>query len=149
MARLRGRSSPAALLLLAACGLFGPNDRDDLAAARARWDELGPSSYVLTVERQCFCLPLGPVQVTVVSSAVTERQVVSTGQPVPADQAEYYPDVPGLFQLVADALDRADAVEVQYDGQWGFPSKVVIDYAKNAIDDELTVTAGGFVAGLR
>ena len=43
----------------------------DAAGYRAIWDANHPASYSYTIERTCFCLPLGPLTVTVVDGEVT------------------------------------------------------------------------------
>lgn len=94
--------------------------------------------------RSCFCESLGPIRVVVADGVVTSRTTAG-GQPVPAASANNYPDVPGLFALVEDAFRRAATTNATFDPQYGFPAQVVIDYIAAAIDDELTITAGGFI----
>ncbi|HSB03196.1 MAG TPA: DUF6174 domain-containing protein, partial [Anaerolineales bacterium] len=39
---------------------------------------------------------------------------------------------------------KADEVLVEYDETYGFPTKVNIDFIKNAVDDELALTISNF-----
>jgi Family of unknown function (DUF6174) len=134
----------AASLVATGCGLAGPGEQDDFEAAKARWEANGPASYRITIQRLCYCGSVEPVQVTVSGGSVVDRRYVETGDPVPDQLVAFYPAVPGLFDLVADAYRRADDAHATYDPDWGFPTNVVIDYVKNAIDDELTVTTSDF-----
>ena len=138
----RGGWTGLALLALAGCGLFEPGHVEGLGEAVARWNQRGPRDYQIVVRRECFCGSVDPVRVTVIGGEVTERRYVTTDQPVPETLAELYPGVPGLFALVADAYHRADRVDARFDPELGFPTVVAIDYVRNAVDDELTLTAG-------
>ena len=150
-ARRRGRL-PFALLagaLLAGCAGAGPAEveggggAEGLARARARWEATGLDDYRYTLARNCFCIgsAVGPAVVTVVDGTVTS--VVRQGEGEPAD-AELYPSVEGLFDVVEDALRRdAHEVDVTYDPATGVPVHIWIDYVEMAVDEEL-----GFEAGL-
>ncbi|HMB89921.1 MAG TPA: DUF6174 domain-containing protein, partial [Rhodothermales bacterium] len=49
--------------------------------------------------------------------------------------------IDGLFEVLQRALKEADDVEVDYDAQYGFPTRIAIDYYKNAVDDEVSYRA--------
>lgn len=128
--------------MLAGCTTAPDNGLDN---AKARWAAAGVTSYELVIQRSCFCEDLGQVRVVVTDGVITSRTVLSTGQPLPAASADNYPDVPGLFAFVEDAFRHAASINASFDGQYGFPRQVVVDFIAAAVDDELTVNVSGFV----
>jgi len=140
----RTRLLVAALLIpLAACReSTGPDNQ--LAAARARWAEHGPTTYTITVARACECLPemSGPVIVTVRARAVTSREYAGTGAPVASPLAEQFPSVEQLFARI-EAAQRAHVAQlvVIYHPALGYPVRVAIDYLAGMVDDEVTYSA--------
>ncbi|NNF29701.1 MAG: hypothetical protein HKN73_20930 [Gemmatimonadetes bacterium] len=128
------------LLGVAGCGEFGVETERlrDIERNRELWERQGMESYRYAVERLCFCGLAGPVRVTVVDGAVTERIFVQSGDPVPAEQADWYPTVEGLFSILFDAAQRnAHDIEVTYDPDTGVPLDIFIDYEQNVADEEL------------
>ena len=137
----------AAMLVFIACGdgfLSSTRFVASLRAARARWASSGVDSYELTVRRLCFCGFVEPVRVKVVDGVIVSRTVVSTGDPVPAVYASYYPDVPGLFAIVEEAADDADEFDAVFDPSYGYPAEISIDWIENAVDDEEAYLAETF-----
>ncbi len=133
------------LAVLAGCST-GPDRDEAFLAAKARWASKNIASYEIVVRRTCFCATVESVKVTVVNGQVTSRVFIATGDAVPANLVEYYPGVPGLFDIVEDGYDRAASINVTFDPEYGFPSLTVIDYIGNAIDDEVAISATGFAA---
>lgn len=147
---MRTRRLLIALLVLTACGgdgfLAGTRFAFDLRTARARWENSGIDSYEITVRRICFCLLTDPVRIVVEDGVVVSRTVMTTGQPLTTGQAEYYPEVPGLFAIVEDAIREADTVNSAFDPTYGFPTLISIDWAADYADDEVTYQTEGFTA---
>lgn len=152
MIRLRRIPSSRALaavlpvVSLAACSIFGPDDRldDELAGARARWASVGPDSYTFTLQRICFCLPesSGPARVTVIDGAVSGVVYAESGEPVPEQYAYGFPSVGGLFDVIEEALEQdAARVDVTYDPETGVPIDIFIDYHEGVADEELGFSA--------
>ena len=112
--------------------------------ARARWDRANIDSYEMTVRRLCFCGFVDPVRVTVSDGAIVSRVNLLTGEPVPENIAELFPDVPGLFAIVDDARANADELDAEYDETYGFPRSIVIDWIENAADDEVAYVVEDF-----
>jgi hypothetical protein len=141
-----------ALLGLTSCRLIlGPDDlgekQRDLDRNRRRWESLGIVSYDYTLRRSCFCATeaIGPVRISVRNGVVTARVYVDTGQPVASVFWDIFPAIDGVFDIVQKAIDREAAdLRTSYDSGMYFPNEIVIDYVRNAVDDELTVTATGF-----
>lgn len=145
--RVFGYSLIATLVAVGAgCGLSGPGrSLDRFDEAKRLWDRENPANYAVTVQRLCFCGNVDQVRIVVVNRQVISRTVVASQQPLPANLNESYPDIPGLFATVKDAILRADAINVSFDRTYGFPSDATIDFIKNAIDDELTLKVTDFV----
>jgi hypothetical protein len=133
--------------LTASCGIFDPDGRDDvrddLAAAKELWRSQGFDSYEFVLRRLCFCGGgTEPAAVVVRNGARVSVTVVETGQPMPANFAQYYLTVPELFTFIEDAIARdADSIVVSYDRQYGFPTSIRIDYARNTADEEMAYEA--------
>jgi hypothetical protein len=137
----------ATLLALAACGDADPVGTRfalSLRAAHARWESSGIDSYELTVQRLCFCPFVEPVRVKVVDGAIVSRTLVSTGEPVPAAYASYFPDVPGLFAIVEEAATGADKLDAGFNASYGFPAEISIDWVERTADDEEVYLAETF-----
>jgi hypothetical protein len=128
---------------LGGCDIAGPGDPTfEVYQNRGLWRAERPLSYEYTVQRLCFCITdaVRPVRVRVTGDSVTSRVYADDGTPVPAQYAESFPTVDGLFQLILDAMaDDADEIEVVYDPDTGVPLEIAIDYIEMAVDDELTV----------
>ncbi|MGH9464661.1 MAG: DUF6174 domain-containing protein [Thermoanaerobaculia bacterium] len=102
-----------------------------LAAARGRWEALGPESYLLEIETRG---PAGARQVVEVRGGEVVR--MTTGGVEASREAWRYWTVDALFSFLATELANADAAESTYrapagsvvlkasfDGRWGFPSR--------------------------
>ena len=135
------------LLALGACD-DDPVSPLGLVAAKARWERANIDSYEMTVRRLCFCGFIAPVRVTVSRGAIVSRANVETGEPVPANVASLYPDVPGLFAIANEARTNADGFNVEYHLTYGFPTAIVIDWRTNAADDEVTYYVEDFAVRL-
>ena len=93
-----------------------------LSLNRVRWERQNLHDYQYTGERFCFCLPEGPVSVTVVSDQVTSVRVVATGAQLPT--AGWY-TVQQLFDLAQDYFGEEDkSVRVEYDPVLGYPTLI-------------------------
>lgn len=127
----------SAMFTLTSCSsMVGP--REELASARVKWAQNAPSAYSMKISRGCECLTeaIGPVTVTVVNGAISARYT-TTGAAVPKNLAALFPDVEGLFNLIETAQkENYYKVDVDYDPEWGFPTRISIDQVKNMVDDE-------------
>jgi hypothetical protein len=89
---------------------------------------------------------LVPVRVTVRDRDVQSVIDIQTGEPV-TTELYHAMTVEQLFAVVADALEQnAHRVTVDYDLYWGYPRSIFIDYDREAVDDELSITAHGLVS---
>lgn len=146
---MRFRASlSATLFMLVACGgdgfLAAMRPIASLRAARARWESAGINSYEMTVRRLCFCVLTDPVRIVVEDGVVISRTVMTTGQPLATREAEYYPDVPGLFAIVEEAIREADDFDSAFDATYGFPTLISVDWAADYVDDEIVYRTEGF-----
>ncbi len=119
----------------------GPNAalRQDLDAARARWQAQGYVDYELTLQRDCFCGEdyRGPVVVSVRGGQVVGRTYQESGEPVSAEIAPYFPDVLGLFGFLEESLDENPAeARAEFHSELGYPTNVWIDFRANVADEE-------------
>jgi hypothetical protein len=140
----------AASLLLGACApvmsTTGPATPSTEGEYRAIWDAAHPPSYTYTIERTCFCLPLGPLAVTVqdgrVTSIVTkdDRRLKPDGPRL----TSYPVSIDALFDYVAEAERDADQSEVGYDPTLGYPAVVDIDWTSATPDDNVTIEVSDF-----
>jgi hypothetical protein len=89
---------------------------------RVRWERQNLHDYQYTGERFCFCLPEGPVSVTVVSDQVTSVRVVATGAQLPT--AGWY-TVQQLFDIAQGYFGEKDkSVRIEYDRALGYPTLI-------------------------
>lgn len=117
----------------------GPAD-SLLEANRALWSASGIDSYRYRFRWECFCGEdfVRVVDIIVVDGAIVSVLDASTGRPVSEEAAAYYRTIDGLFDFVRGAIDGpASSVQSVYDANLGYPAETFIDYAANAIDDEL------------
>jgi len=154
MPTLRPPTVPRALslailgLLLSGCTVItGPDDawdreQRDLSRARRTWSTSFIEDYEFVVRRNCFCLMGGvAVRVVVQRDVVVAREIDGTSTPLPSGLAYLYPSIDGIFSVIQDAIDtRAYQIDASYDGRYGFPTDVYIDYERRAVDEELGYT---------
>ena len=114
---------------------------DELGAAEDRWESFGPASYDLTITAVCECRLGGPVRVSVRDGVVVSRTYASTGQPVPVDISDQFPDVDGLFLKIRRLLeDGSSTVETEYDPLTGYPREIAIDREMIPVDGGIIYT---------
>jgi hypothetical protein len=130
----------SAALLIGACGQSLSSVQDDLDTATAVWMSDVPSSYTLAYERRCLCANAGAFLAEVTDGVVSS---VEPAQGIGGvDEINSALTVERLFATVQGAIDReAEVVEVDYDGERGYPVRIFIDADRGGEDDELTVTA--------
>lgn len=110
--------------------------------AKAKWESKNVEHYVVTQQLSCFCTPNSthPVQFDVMSGSVVTGtlQDVNETDRIPASQLTVNPmTVEQAFAFIQDAIDReADSIDVAYDAEYGFPTKMNIDYSVMMADEE-------------
>jgi len=139
------------LLSLSGCSPTDPGNLDDVTEAmqanRGKWRSQGIDSYEFVLRRLCFCAGgTDPARLLVRSGTRLSVTDVTTGQPIPAEWAQYYPTVDGLFEFIADAIaQKAHSIEVEYHAVLGYPTSIRIDYIENAIDEEMAFEASALL----
>jgi hypothetical protein len=128
----------------AACLPTSPGETGAFQRGTLRWAARAPASYQIVLQRSsCECLPewLIPVRVTVRDHEVQSVIDVRTGDPV-TTELYHAMTVEQLFAVIASAQDQnAYRVNVEYDQHWGYPRDIYIDYDREMVDDELSITA--------
>jgi hypothetical protein len=82
---------------------------------------------------------IGPVVVTVRNGAIESRHYTRDGAIVPAEYAELFPSVEGLFDIIETARrEGAAQLDVSYDPTLGYPVRIAIDWHATHVDDEVT-----------
>jgi hypothetical protein len=137
-----GRSALACIVAtLLGCG-DGVGPLSELARAELRWRQSAVQTYSLALTRSCFCGQGATGLVTVsVRGGVVESRIYGDGSPVPENLYRAFPDVPGLFALIGDALRDGGNVTVTYHPILGTPTQAAIDFHPGAIDDEVYYSA--------
>jgi hypothetical protein len=144
---LRKRIALASVLALvtislSACVDFvGPGyqrDSRDLTRNERLWRDFGPFDYDYVVVYDCFCGFAGtPVRVFVRNNQVVDEVYENSGLPVTSGYNVFNRTVEDLFDVVRDGVDRrADEIRASYDGYYGYPRTVQIDYDFHAADEE-------------
>jgi hypothetical protein len=115
-----------------------------LDTAKSSWEEVGLVAYTYIYQRSCECLPedTAPKVVEVVDGVV----ISVDGQPVHAVERsgndDNIPTIEGLFKKIQGAIGSdAFRVDVQYDGELGYPLSIYIDYYEDIADEELIISA--------
>lgn len=126
-----------------ACGVLEPEgERGNLDEARRRWTAQGFTSYEYRLTQLCFCPVevVRPYIVRVHDGTVVDVRDAETGAAAPSFYRAR--TVPELFEVIDDALDRnADSLVVEYHAQFGYPTRITIDYDRQTADEELGLRA--------
>jgi len=136
----------ATVILLSACSPA----KTDLDQNRDKWTQANVTHYRFQLFVGCFCAFTQQMPLTV---EVKDGEVMAitnnAGEAIAADMLaifEQYDTIERLFDFVENAQKDADEVKVDYDATHGFPARVSIDYIKNAMDDELSLSITNFEA---
>ncbi len=130
-------------LVLSACGA-----KSELASNMDKWNKQGPTHYRFQLTISCFCPFMDVIPVTV---EVQNGQIVSltdvNGQPLADNFRATFEEaatIEGLFAIAAENIANADKVEIVYDAQYGFPTSIIVDRIKLAVDDEISYYVEAF-----
>jgi hypothetical protein len=116
-----------------------------------RWQASGVTHYRFSLFVGCFCafsqrMPL-TVEVNgnrVVSMTYADGISISPGE----QDFEYFSrfaTIDRIFTELQSVLaGEADEVSVTYNAEFGFPEQINIDYIKQALDDELSLSVSNF-----
>lgn len=129
----------AVTALLGCSDTSGPSPLEALYQANLqKWTQTGPTSYRMEIGRSCACPASATVILTVRNLVVESRVYSDTGEPVPADKAGEFPDVPALFAIIRQALDLDYyALSIQYAPTYGYPATVLLDRVGSTLEDNI------------
>ena len=114
--------------------------RNELNAQREKWAAQRIEDYQLTLSRSCFCAPEGAglVVLTVLEGEPVQWLYFLSGDPLESEWQAVFPTVDGLFDFIADAIDRgAEDLSITYDPDLGLPVDVRVDYRLAMADEEI------------
>lgn len=139
------------LLALAGCSALGLDGRTSEAARlrhnKAKWADQGISAYRFSYDVSCFCPRTGPIAVEVQGAAVVRATYEESNEPLSPYAQQHLPTVESLFAIAEQAIaGKADLLEVDYHPVLGYPTRIAIDRAFNAADDEVVHYASALVA---
>lgn len=135
---------PLAIVASGCSALTGPSQTDRLADAVLRWDAAQLSAYEMDLIRGCYCgfIDAGyVVTIRVDDGAIVDAKFKESGEPIEGEHRDALPTVQSLFALIADAIEqKAHQLTVVYHAEHGAPMSIGIDYIRNAVDDELSIS---------
>ena len=140
---VRGRvfAGAVALLLIGSCN--DPNGPEqELTAAEAKWNSVGPSSYSFDVRRLCFCTTEATRAVTATVSGGALVSLVYTDSGTVADTSLFREllTVPRLFDLLRSTMATGPVeATISYDSVLGYPVHAFFDFSKAIADEEFGV----------
>jgi hypothetical protein len=116
-----------------------PTDlRTELQRNRELWNGTRLPSHRYDLRRDCFCLPPNYIEVRVVNREVQEIVNADTGESIEMLDSSFPVTVDDLFDLLDDAIDWADFIDVEYHASYGAPMRIAIDYTRELADDEIS-----------
>ena len=144
------------LTLALACSSGGPKFDDaqaELDTNRTLWGQTRANDYTYEYHVDCECSDnFGQtVKVTVSNGNVVSVVYAELGEygklgdpPVVAGSPRYH-TISGLFDLIEAAIrQEPDQLIVRYDGEFGYPTNIEIDYLIEATDDEYILIASAY-----
>jgi hypothetical protein len=150
MARLNATAVLLSSVLSAAClDNAGPNPGEQIfESSLDEWNTEGPDSYDMVLRRQTISLnPDLSVLITVRNGVVTSRTYDGTTIPVEPGNVTLYPDVPGLFAFLKDAMDSDPfLLSAEYDETYSYPQMITLDRFAGRTDDNVVYTVTSFTA---
>jgi hypothetical protein len=115
--------------------------QQELNTQRQQWQTLNLRDYIYHFERICFCSPeyVDPGLVHVVGGEIDSVEHAVTGDVL---DPSFFLTVDDLFDEVQAAIDsQADEIVVEYNGFFGNPTTIDIDFSKYMADEEMSFRA--------
>ncbi|MFQ5639828.1 MAG: DUF6174 domain-containing protein [bacterium] len=130
------------------CSFFTEPESSELEKNRKLWESQNINSYHYQFSRSCFCVP-GFLSGSVYVRGDTVYKVENPQgnlTPLAEFDIKEFKSVEQLFALIAEAEDQGAAeILVSYHADLGHPEEISIDYIKEALDDEISYSAGDIV----
>jgi len=106
------------------------------------WKSKNIKDYSFVIQKSCFCPQEEKRQITVSDGIISEAKYIPSNTVLDPNQEK----INGYFNIIQDALDKnAYKVTVTYDGTYGFPSNIAIDYNEQMADEEINYTLTHFI----
>ncbi|KAL3938485.1 MAG: hypothetical protein SGBAC_006619 [Bacillariaceae sp.] len=108
--------------------------------AKAKWESMGLSNYRFGIVKECRCAFTDPIAIQVSNGEVV-RMNNRYGEQVYQNTTFYSLTIEDIFGLIKTGMDgNYSTIEVEYDEDYGYPKKVVLDPSAMTADDEYTLT---------
>lgn len=134
------------LALLSGCNSDSNRILEELNENRLKWEALNVTSYQFHYTRSCECLKPATQtrQVLVDGGKVASQVIIATGEALSLESYSVQ-SVEDLFDMIAVEEGRADQLQIEYDADMGYPTRVVIDPDLQVADDEFKVGLSNMV----
>ncbi len=130
-------------LVLTACSMV----KSEIQQNQQKWQAARISHYRYNLFVGCFCTASEPMVVEVRDGQVVSMEYQS-GKEIDASSRglfEKYATIDRIFsELQTNIAGKADEYTATYDPTYGFPTKINVDFIKQAMDDELALTVSNF-----
>ncbi len=126
-----------AVILLPGCQFIGVDPYGGQIDHERVWNAGSNGNYSYVVNRICFCVVGGRLQIEVVDYEIQSIVRITDGEVVPESQFDQVHTIEQMFDLIDEAKNQgAYKVLVEYADE-GYPAIIDIDWIEKAIDDEL------------
>lgn len=107
---------------------------------RERWEAYGLDDYVIEEQRLCFCPPPhGFVTLVVRDNKIVSGNDPSNDRQLSAADLQSFQTVEALFDWIESAGERSPRLlDVEYDAQFGYPTRIIYDQSEYIADEEIT-----------
>ena len=109
-----------------------------------KWLSHGIKQYQIEMQKICFCAP-DAVRLMIFSisdNEIKDVRYADSGDEVDPSYYNQFNTIEGMFDLVAQALDKNPAnIVISYDEEYGYIKELTVDYQQNIADDEFTIIA--------
>ncbi|NMP16398.1 DUF6174 domain-containing protein [Thalassotalea sp. Y01] len=132
---------PILATTLMACG--GDDQSQDLSKLknnRQKWESQQIDQYAFDIDLSCFCFGNTSFSVEQRGSEVIRYNNESL-QFVDADQQRaWLASINQLFDFLEQEIGSVDAIDIEYDETYGYPTYVYVDRYEDAVDDEYSLS---------
>ena len=137
-------------LFYSGCQIAGPEDprTNGNTDYRAKWEAFQDGTYYYTLNRSCFCLPAGRIEVQVVEGKVTSASYLDRADEILPDQLIHIETIDAMFDLIDERQGNSYVFEVEY-SESGYPTSITLDGSEQIADDELWLAVTDLRVGVR
>ncbi|HEY4304277.1 MAG TPA: DUF6174 domain-containing protein [Gemmatimonadaceae bacterium] len=122
-----------------------PSGSIDLLLAKQRWQSHNYHDYRFTLQMTCFCANTNPLRIAVIHDTVFAATDLKTGGSALPHAGMRVND---LFEVVRNAQRAGTPLEVTYDAELGFPTKIIDNGPAMTFDGGATYYASDVSAGV-